>query len=59
MFKVVNIKSSRSGRPVANQFKVIMDTAYTTRLIILLQIKDIQERHLNIKKYFMKSMENT
>lgn len=27
MFKVVNIKSPRSGRPVANQFKVIMDTA--------------------------------
>lgn len=27
MFRVVNIKSPRSGRPVANQFKVIMDTA--------------------------------
>lgn len=27
MFRVENIKSPRSGRPVANQFKVIMDTA--------------------------------
>lgn len=27
MFRVVNIKSPRSGRSVANQFKVIMDTA--------------------------------
>lgn len=27
MFRVVNIKSPRSGRPVANQFKVTMDTA--------------------------------
>lgn len=27
MFRVENIESPRSGRPVANQFKVIMDTA--------------------------------
>lgn len=27
MFNVRNIKSPRSGRPVANQFKVVMDTA--------------------------------
>lgn len=27
MFRVVNIKSPRSGRSVANQFKVITDTA--------------------------------
>lgn len=27
MFKVENIESPRSGRPVANQFKVVMDTA--------------------------------
>lgn len=27
MFRVENIKSPRSGRPVANQFKVVFDTA--------------------------------
>lgn len=27
MFRVENIESPRSGRPVANQFEVIMDTA--------------------------------
>lgn len=27
MFRVENIESPRSGRPVANQFKIIMDTA--------------------------------
>lgn len=27
MFKVENIESPRSGRPVANQFKVVMNTA--------------------------------
>lgn len=27
MFRVENIESPRSGRPVANQFKVVMDTA--------------------------------
>lgn len=27
MFRVVNIKSPRSGRPVANQFRTTMDTA--------------------------------
>lgn len=27
MFRVENIESSRSGRPVANQFKVVFDTA--------------------------------
>lgn len=27
MFRVKNIESPRSGRPVANQFKIIMDTA--------------------------------
>ena len=27
MFRVVNIESPRSGRPVANQFKIVKDTA--------------------------------
>lgn len=27
MFRVVNIESLRSGRPVANQFKIVFDTA--------------------------------
>ena len=38
MFRVVNIKSPRSGRPVANQFKVIMDTA--TGRVVLFQSYD-------------------
>lgn len=29
MFRVENIESPRSGRPVANQFKVVMDTVMT------------------------------
>lgn len=35
MFNVRNIKSPRSGRPVANQFKIIMDT--TVGHVILFQ----------------------
>lgn len=38
MFRVVNIKSPRSGRPVANQFKVIMDTA-TGRVVLFQSYK--------------------
>ena len=38
MFRVVNIKSPRSGRPVANQFKVIMDT--TVGRVVLFQSYD-------------------
>ena len=35
MFRVENIESPRSGRPVANQFKVVMDT--TVGRVILFQ----------------------
>lgn len=35
MFRVENIESPRSGRPVANQFKVVMDT--TVGRVVLFQ----------------------
>lgn len=35
MFRIENIESPRSGRPVANQFTVIMDT--TVGRVILFQ----------------------
>ena len=80
MFRVENIESPRSGRPVANQFEVIMDTAvgrvvlfqsYETPIAMTVHCRvhnttyyiatteNIQEQPRNIKKYFMKSMENT
>lgn len=39
MFRVVNIKSPRSGRSVANQFKVVFDTAVGR--VVLFQSYDI------------------
>lgn len=38
MFRVENIESPRSGRPVANQFKVVMDTA-TGRVVLFQSYK--------------------
>lgn len=38
MFRIENIESPRSGRPVANQFKVVMDT--TVGRVILFQSYD-------------------
>lgn len=48
MFRVENIESPRSGRPVANQFEVIMDT--TVGRVILFQSFGQKEQEYPLTK---------